>query len=703
MLSRTANLKRMTIGDMTQFGSMMAGVMFVFAMVHRWLPAELRNHFQRYFQRIISCIYPYITIRFDEYQVDDFERSVAYVAIDKYLSTHSSNGAKRLKANVVTGGKSFFLNMDDYEEVTDEFQGIQIWWSSSKSISDQRVLFTYGDNDEKRCFKLTFNRKHRDIITNKYLHHVLDEGKAIGVKTRPCKLYTNNKRSMWSHIMFEHPSTFDTLAMDLKKKNEILNDLMMFSKSKDYYKKVGKSWKRGYLLYCPPGTGKSSMIAAMSNFLEYDIYDLELTSVQDNTDLRKLLTQTSTKSIIVIEDIDCSLDLTGKRKKKNEDGQKHVLVQQMEEGTNKKGSSMTLSGLLNFIDGLWSACGSERLIVFTTNHVDKLDPALIRRGRMDMHIELSYCCFETFKFLAKNYLNIESHKLFATISPLLKETNMTPADVAENLMPKSAEENGESCLKNLIKSLENKKEEARIKADEELKQAKREKRFVNRCKKAMKQGIKMVMAISVISVSLDSLEDSVRTPDGRVILFETPIIAPTIRPSTNYTPASLDYLPASNSESDPSEDPSSDHIPPLPAISPFLSSADDTTESDTPPSPTHGMPFTEITSSTQRPPIIPRRRVMILSPRQPIPHGRPYRYHHNGPVHMMTARKRVGLLPTHRLAVRHSTDHSSSDSSSEASSDFHSDASYDSSSRHPLSDHSSPDLPITSAGPSCKR
>ncbi|GJX83626.1 hypothetical protein Tco_0333107 [Tanacetum coccineum] len=229
-------------------------------------------------------------------------------------------------------------------------------------------------------------------------------------------------------------------------------------------------------------------------------------------------------------------------------------------------------------------------------------------------------------------------------------------------------------------------------------------------------------------------EDSVGTPAGRVILFgtipttipdttpvitppatqtdtpviptETPIIAPTIPPSPDYTPASPDYSPASDSESDPSEDPSSDHIPPLPAISPFLSSDDDTTDSDTPDtpsSPTHDTPFTEITASTQRSPIIPRRRVMILSPGQPIPHGRPYRYHLNGPVHMMTARKRVGPLPTHRLAVRHSADHSSSDSSSEASSDFHSDASSDSSSRHPLSDHSSPDLPSTSAGPSRKR
>ncbi|GKG43248.1 hypothetical protein Tco_0479932, partial [Tanacetum coccineum] len=94
---------------------------------------------------------------------------------------------------------------------------------------------------------------------------------------------------------------------------------------------------------------------------------------------------------------------------------------------------------------------------------------------------------------------------------------------------------------------------------------------------------------------------------------------------------------------------------------------------------------------------------MVLAPGQPIPHGRPYRYHLNGPVHMMTARKRVGPLPTHRLAVRHSANHSYSDSLSEASLDFHLDASSDPSLRHSLSDHSSPDLPSTSARPSRTR
>nr|GFA65779.1 hypothetical protein [Tanacetum cinerariifolium] len=199
------------------------------------------------------------------------------------------------------------------------------------------------------------------------------------------------------------------------------------------------------------------------------------------------------------------------------------------------------------------------------------------------------------------------------------------------------------------------------------------------------------------------------TPAGRVILFgtipttipdttsmitppttDTPIIAPTIPPSPDYTPSSPDYSPASEAESDPSEDSASGHIPPLPATSPFLSSNDDTTDSDTPdtpPSPTHDTPFTEITASTQRSPVIPRRRVMILSLGQPIPHGRPYRYHLNGPIHMMTARKRVRPLPVQQLSVRHPVDHSLSDSSS----------------RYSSSDHSSPDLPSTSAGPSRKR
>nr|GFC60495.1 hypothetical protein [Tanacetum cinerariifolium] len=173
-----------------------------------------------------------------------------------------------------------------------------------------------------------------------------------------------------------------------------------------------------------------------------------------------------------------------------------------------------------------------------------------------------------------------------------------------------------------------------------------------------------------LEISSDSFEDSVGTPAGRVILFGT--IPTTIPDTTQVTTP-----PTTQTDT---IGPSLGHIPPLPAVSPFLSSDDDTTDSDTPdtpPSPTHGTPFTEITASTQRSPVIPRHRVMFLAPRQPIPHD--------------------------YFSPDDSARDSSSDSSLEASSDFHSDASSDSSSRHSLSDHSYPDLPSTSAGPSRKR
>nr|GFC81837.1 hypothetical protein [Tanacetum cinerariifolium] len=183
------------------------------------------------------------------------------------------------------------------------------------------------------------------------------------------------------------------------------------------------------------------------------------------------------------------------------------------------------------------------------------------------------------------------------------------------------------------------------------------------------------MAISVILISSDSSEDSIGTPAGRVILFDTipttipdttPLIAPptaytpTIPLPPDYTPASPDYSPASEAEADPFEDPASGHIPPLPATSPFLSSDDDTTDSDTPDTP----PSPTMTHLSLRLLLLLRDHLSYL-----------------------VAEKRVRPLPVQQLSVRHPVDHSSSDSSS----------------RHSSSDHSSPNLPSTSAGPSRKR
>lgn len=88
-----------------------------------------------------------------------------------------------------------------------------------------------------------------------------------------------------------------------------------------------------------------------------------------------------------------------------------------------------MAGLLNCIDGIWSSCSEERIIVFTTNHKETLDRALLRPGRMDVHIHMGYCCFEGFKTLASNYLDLDSPQLlFPEVERLIRGDVITPAD-----------------------------------------------------------------------------------------------------------------------------------------------------------------------------------------------------------------------------------------------------------------------------------
>ena len=122
---------------------------------------------------------------------------------------------------------------------------------------------------------------------------------------------------------------------------------------------------------------------------------------------------------------------------------------------------MTLSGLLNFIDGLWSTTGEERIIVFTTNYKDRLDPALLRPGRMDMHIYMGYCGWEAFRTLARNYFLVDDHELFPEIQELLAEVEVTPAEVSEMLL---RSEDVDVALRGLKEFLQEKRRKIRKEA-----------------------------------------------------------------------------------------------------------------------------------------------------------------------------------------------------------------------------------------------
>jgi chaperone BCS1 len=428
------------------------------------LRTYFNQHLRRPVRRFLPFLDPFVTIDIAakpedhsySYYNSKAKSSDAYAEVLAYLSVVCSRDARQLRAEGADEGHGFVLSLREGQEVADEFRGVTMWWSAV--VEDKASHRSSG-----RCCRLTFHEKHRRLVVDEYLPHVRRTGQDVTVGNRPRRLYTNkNNRDygsprdeVWSYINFDHPTTFDTLAMDPDEKQSIMDDLDDFRNNKDYYRRIGRAWKRGYLLHGPPGTGKSTMIAAMANYLNYDIYDIELTSLQTNGDLRKLFVETTGKSIIVIEDIDCSLDLTGSRAS---------MMPQRDVVEKSHDRMVTLSGLLNFLDGLWSAHSGERIIVITTNRPEMLDPALIRPGRMDMHVEMSYCKFGAFMTLAKNYLGVDAHPLFYDVEELLQVADMTPADVAECLMmpsERTARRSVDACLARLVDELKKKREEKR--------------------------------------------------------------------------------------------------------------------------------------------------------------------------------------------------------------------------------------------------
>ncbi|KAF8011102.1 hypothetical protein BT93_J1653 [Corymbia citriodora subsp. variegata] len=412
--------------------SLTATVMVVRSVVRPFILPEFQDFFSSRIRCFLSRFYNEMTMVIEQY--DGYAQNELFEAAQVFLSAKQSVSMRRVKVTKSTKENHSTQPIIDRNQVlVDTFNGVKLKWVLREVDSGYRVHKGRSPTvrPEAQYFELTFDKKHMEIVDKSYLPFVMDEAKSIKQGKKTLKLYTlgSDGRSPgpWSPVNLNHPATFQTLAMDLELKKKILDDLDRFVRRKEHYRRVGKVWKRGYLLYGPPGTGKSSLIAAMANYLNFDIYDLEL-SGQCNAALRRLLVATTNQSILVVEDIDCTVELQDRKSKTGATSMNPISTGY------KRQDRVTLSGFLNFIDGLWSSYGNERIIIFTTNHIEKLDPALLHPGRMDLHIPMSYCTPCGFRLLAFNYLGIDHHELFDHIESLLETVRVTPAEVAEQLL-----------------------------------------------------------------------------------------------------------------------------------------------------------------------------------------------------------------------------------------------------------------------------
>jgi len=175
--------------------------------------------------------------------------------------------------------------------------------------------------------------------------------------------------------------------MDDAVKSELISDLDDFQSEATckFYVDHGIPYKRAYLFHGPPGAGKTSMIQAIAGKYGRSICYLQLVHPEMTDDgLKRAVQKAPTNAIIVLEDIDA---LFGENR--SVQAGKH------------NGGSLTFSGLLNAIDGVGMPMG--QLFIMTTNHRERLDPALIRPGRVDLHIYFGLASYEQMRKMFLNF------------------------------------------------------------------------------------------------------------------------------------------------------------------------------------------------------------------------------------------------------------------------------------------------------------
>lgn len=190
----------------------------------------------------------------------------------------------------------------------------------------------------------------------------------------------------WSRPQTKLARPITSVDLDQGQRDMIVNDLAEYldPATKQWYHRLGIPYRRGYMFYGPPGTGKSSLAMALAGHFKLDIHVLSLLDKNMNDhSLNRLMKSMGGKPLVLLEDIDSAgigRDFDDEDSDdESEDGWRHK----------QKKSNVTLSGLLNAIDGVGAPEG--HVLIMSTNHIEKMEEALVRAGRVDIKVKLDWC------------------------------------------------------------------------------------------------------------------------------------------------------------------------------------------------------------------------------------------------------------------------------------------------------------------------
>ena len=242
------------------------------------------------------------------------------------------------------------------------YGGPNVWYFN---YNDIKCSLTFMQN--KLCIRvhdLSFE------IATRVLKSLLDElyeyaqSKIPSTKDEYLTVYSTNVNIngySWRILCSRIHRKLETIYIESKYKDQLVNELKRFYESSQLYDKYGVTWKRVHLFHGPPGSGKTSTVLALASIFKKNIAKMTITPTMNSIQLETLFQSLPDNTFLLLEDVDA---LFTERKSEN---------------------SIDFSTLLNCMDGLTTKRG---LVLFmTTNYLTKLDTAFIRPGRVDLNLE----------------------------------------------------------------------------------------------------------------------------------------------------------------------------------------------------------------------------------------------------------------------------------------------------------------------------